>query len=221
VHVAHGGLYRGVILLEDPVRASAKDIVCRLDALGMRAALLTGDRRAAAERIAKELGIGTTLAELSPQEKSDWIEARRREGESVLMVGDGINDAPALSAASVGCAMAGGTDIALETSDLILTRPDLERLEEALRIARRTLRIIRQNLFWAFVYNLLALPLAAAGKLAPIHAAAAMALSSVCVVGNSLRLGRIGGVSGRGTRGAGRDNPSSTLNHQPSTEPSC
>jgi Cu2+-exporting ATPase len=195
VHVAHGGSYCGVILLEDPVRASAEDLAGRFGHLGMRTALLTGDRRAAAERIAKGLGIGTALAELSPGDKSDWVEARRREGERVLMVGDGINDAPALSAASVGCAMAGGTDIALETSDLILTKPDLDRLEEALRIARRTLRIIRQNLFWAFAYNLLALPLAAAGKLAPIHAAAAMALSSVCVVGNSLRLAKVKGES--------------------------
>jgi Cu2+-exporting ATPase len=195
VHVACGESYCGVILLEDPVRTSAEDIAGRFGALGIRTALLTGDRHAAAERISKGLRIGTTLAELSPQEKSDWIEARMQEGERVLMVGDGINDAPALSAASVGCAMAGGTDIALETSDLILTRPDLECLEEALRIARRTLRIIRQNLFWAFAYNLLALPLAAAGKLAPIHAAAAMALSSVCVVGNSLRLAKVKGKS--------------------------
>jgi Cu2+-exporting ATPase len=191
VHVAFGGSYRGVILLEDPVRASAESLLIRLSLLGLKTALLTGDRRANGERLAKQLGIDQALAELDPRAKSAWVEKRQMEGERVLMVGDGINDAPALAAASVGCAMAGGTDIALETSDLILTRPDLDRLEEALEIARRTLRIIRQNLFWAFAYNLLALPMAAAGKLAPIHAAAAMALSSVCVVGNSLRLGRI------------------------------
>jgi Cu2+-exporting ATPase len=128
---------------------------------------------------------------MTPEEKTAWVDAAVGRGDRVLMVGDGINDAPALSAATVGCAMSGGTDIALETSDLVFTRPDLGCLTLALVLARRTLRIIRQNLFWAFAYNVLAIPLAAAGKLTPIHAAAAMALSSVCVVGNSLRLAKI------------------------------
>ena len=140
--------------------------------------------------LAENVRVSSVHAELSPADKAAWINQARAQGQRVLMVGDGINDAPALAAAQVGCAMVGGTDIALENSDLVLTRPNLERLVEALGLARRTLGIIRQNLGWAFAYNLLALPLAAAGMLAPIHAAAAMALSSVCVVSNSLRLGR-------------------------------
>jgi Cu2+-exporting ATPase len=128
---------------------------------------------------------------MSPADKADWIERRQASGHTVMMVGDGINDAPALSRADVGCAMAGGTDIALETSDLVLNRANLEALHDAILIARKAMRVIRQNLFWAFSYNLVTIPLAACGKLAPVWAAAAMACSSVLVVSNSLRLGRL------------------------------
>jgi Cu2+-exporting ATPase len=119
------------------------------------------------------------------------VETLRKQGALTLMVGDGINDAPALAAADVGCAVAGGTDIAIETADVVLARPDLGTLTVAHRIARRTMGVIRQNLAWAFVYNLVGIPLAMTGRLTPIYAAAAMAASSLCVVGNSLRLGRM------------------------------
>lgn len=189
VHVAHAGSYRGQLLFEDPPRHGAGELIAALQRRGIRTVLLSGDNQAAAARLAGQLGIGEVRGELTPEGKSARIQELRAAGHCVLMVGDGINDAPALARADIGCAMAGGTDIALATSDLVLTIPRLERLQEALQLSRRTLSIIRQNLFWAFAYNLAALPLAAMGKLAPIHAAVAMALSSVCVVGNSLRLG--------------------------------
>ncbi|MCM2265984.1 MAG: cation-translocating P-type ATPase, partial [Desulfuromonadales bacterium] len=190
VHVAHAGSYCGRLLFEDLPRHGAGELIAVLQRTGIRTILLSGDNQAAAARLAGQLGIGEVLGELTPEGKCARIQELRAAGHRVLMVGDGINDAPALALADVGCAMAGGTDIALATSDLVLTVPRLERLQEALQLSRRTLSIIRQNLFWAFAYNLAALPLAATGKLAPIHAAVAMALSSVCVVGNSLRLGR-------------------------------
>jgi Cu2+-exporting ATPase len=188
VHVAHAGGYCGRLLFEDPPRVGASELIATLQQLGLKTMLLSGDSQAAADRLASQLGIGTAHGELTPAGKCVHLQACRASGQHVLMVGDGINDAPALAVADVGCAMAGGTDIALATSDLVLTRAELPRLVQALLLARRTLRIIRQNLFWAFAYNLAAIPLAAMGQLAPIHAAAAMALSSVCVVGNSLRL---------------------------------
>jgi len=188
VHVAHAGGYCGRLLFEDLPRAGAGELIATLRRLGLRTVLLTGDSQAAADRLAVQLGIDTAHAELTPAGKCARLREYRESGQHVLMVGDGINDAPALALADVGCAMAGGTDIALATSDLVLTRAELPRLLQALQLARRTLRIIRQNLFWAFAYNLAAVPLAAMGQLAPIHAAAAMAFSSVCVVGNSLRL---------------------------------
>jgi Cu2+-exporting ATPase len=188
IHAALGDRYLGSIHCEDTLRPEAIAAVARLRRLGIATAILTGDTLEAARRIGDRLGIDEVHGAMSPVDKADWVKEAMARGERVLMVGDGINDAPALSQADVGCAMAGGTDIALETSDLVLTRPDLTTLVAGIEVARRTLRIIRQNLFWAFVYNILALPLAALGELAPIHAAAAMAASSICVVGNSLRL---------------------------------
>lgn len=190
IHVARADRYQGRLLFEDLPRPGAGELVSALRQRGIRTLLLSGDSQTAAARLAGQLGIAEAHGDLTPEGKCAHLRALRPTARRILMVGDGINDAPALAMADVGCAMAGGTDIALVTSDLILTTPDLEKLREALRLARQTLAIIRQNLFWAFAYNLAALPLAAMGKLAPIHAAAAMAFSSVCVVANSLRLGR-------------------------------
>lgn len=191
VYLAVNAVYQGRIMLEDLLRPEAKAAITDLRRLGCKTFMLTGDNQVAGGKIAGQLEIDY-LAALDPAAKTAWVQAQTGKGELVLMVGDGINDGPALAAAAVGCAMAGSTDFALETSDLVLTRPDLLKIGTAIKLARRTMRIIRQNLFWAFAYNLLALPLAASGKLAPIYAAGAMAASSVCVVLNSLRLARVG-----------------------------
>ena len=182
------GEYQGRILLADSLRPEAAEAMALLGSAGLKVFMLTGDHQTIAATIAGQLGIGY-LAGMDPASKAEWIRKQAERGETVLMVGDGINDGPALAAAAVGCAMAGSTDFALETSDLVLTKPNLMKIVEAIRLSRRAIRIIRQNLFWAFCYNLLALPLAASGKLAPIYAAGAMVASSVCVVFNSLRLG--------------------------------
>jgi len=190
VYLSLAGDWYGALLIHDPLREEARQAVTRLQQAGLTTVLLTGDRAEAAQQISDKLAIAETRSNQSPADKAAWIDRQRQAGHKVLMVGDGINDAPALSSADVGCAMAGGTDIALETSDLVLTRPNLERLHEAIYIARKALQFIKQNLFWAFTYNLITIPLAASGKLAPVWAAVAMATSSVLVVGNSLRLGR-------------------------------
>jgi Cu2+-exporting ATPase len=191
VHVSLNGLWQGTLLVEDPLRDDALAAVTKLQRSGLDTVLLTGDRAETAEQVCASLSMASNyLADLSPADKAAWIRAQQSTGKRILMVGDGINDAPALSIADIGCAMAGGTDIALETSDLVLTRPELGRLYEAVFIARQALQTIRQNLFWAFSYNLVTIPLAASGHLAPVWAAVAMACSSVLVVSNSLRLGR-------------------------------
>lgn len=189
VHFAEAGSYCGFIELGDTPRDDAQQVTKQLARAGYRTILLTGDRNDVAAALCKQLEIDLFHAELTPADKAAEIE--KIPADKVLMVGDGINDAPALTTARVGCTLAGSTDIAVESADLILTRPQLNKLPLALNLARSSMRIIRQNLFWAFSYNLIAIPLAASGHLLPVYGAAAMALSSICVVGNSLRLNKI------------------------------
>lgn len=180
----------GLIVLADSPRPGAREAIERLDALGVRAILLTGDNARAARAVAAALGIARCEAEVLPEQKAERIEMLRREGRRLAMIGDGINDAPALAAADVGIALGSGTDVAIEAADLVILRGDPRAVADAVRLARAARRTMLENLVWAFLYNLFLVPLAAAGVVHPILAAGAMAFSSVSVIGNSLRLGR-------------------------------
>jgi Cu+-exporting ATPase len=181
----------GLLGVADPIRSSTPEAIDQLHANGMRIIMLTGDSRATAEAVARKLRIDEILAEVLPQDKSAVVKRLQEQGRIVAMAGDGVNDAPALAQAQVGIAMGTGTDVAIESAGVTLVHGDLRAIARARHLSRLTMRTIRQNLFLAFVYNVLSIPLAAFGILTPVLASAAMSLSSVSVIGNSLRLRRV------------------------------
>lgn len=194
---AADGHLLGLISVADPVKETSAAAIQALKQQGIRTVLLTGDRQAAAEHIGALVGVDDVIAQVLPEEKAGVVQQLQAQGRKVMMVGDGINDAPALTAATVGCAIGTGSDIAIESADIVLMRSDLRDVPRALRLSSLTLRNIKQNLFWAFCYNTIGIPIAAGllylfggPLLSPMFAGAAMSLSSVCVVGNALRLSR-------------------------------
>ncbi|HEY0775239.1 MAG TPA: heavy metal translocating P-type ATPase, partial [Nocardioidaceae bacterium] len=190
VWVGWDGQVRAVLVVSDSIKESSAEAITQLRELGLRPVLLTGDNERAARAVAAQVGIDDVVAEVLPADKVDVVKRLQSEGAVVAMVGDGVNDAAALAQADLGLAMGTGTDVAIEASDLTLVRGDLKAAPDAIRLARATLRTIKGNLFWAFAYNVAAIPLAALGFLNPLIAGAAMAFSSVFVVTNSLRLRR-------------------------------
>ncbi len=205
LYVAIDHRIAGVIVVSDSLRPTSRDAVRELEGMGIEVTLLTGDRRPSAESVAKAIGVNTVIAEVLPEGKVDEIRRLQEDGRVVAMVGDGINDAPALAQSDVGISMPKGTDIAIEASDIALMRSDLRGVPAAISLSRQAMAIMKQNLFWAFVYNVIGIPIAAGVlypitgvMLSPVIASAAMALSSISVVGNSLRLrhARVGRPSG-------------------------
>jgi Cu+-exporting ATPase len=190
VVLARDGQLSGLIAIADTLKTDAKAAIGHLHSQGLRTAMITGDNEAAARSIAHELGIERVFAQVLPHEKAEKVRELQAGGARVAFVGDGINDAPALALADLGIAMGTGTDIAIEAGNIVLVKGSPLKMVEALALSRLTFRTIRQNLFWAFFYNAAAIPLAAFGWLNPMIAAGAMAISSVSVVANSLRIKR-------------------------------
>jgi Cu+-exporting ATPase len=188
VLAAWDGEVRAVLVVADALKPTSPEAVRDLKALGLTPVLLTGDNEETARAVAAAVGIDEVIAEVLPADKADVVKRLQSEGRVVAMVGDGVNDAPALAQADLGLSIGTGTDVAMEASDLTLVSGDLRAAADAIRLSRGTLRAIKQNLGWAFGYNVAALPLAALGLLNPVLAGAAMAFSSLSVVANALRL---------------------------------
>jgi Cu+-exporting ATPase len=195
MYVAANGELAAVLAVADPIKDTSREAIRRFHDMGLEVVMLTGDNRRTADAVAKQAGIDRVVAEVLPDGKVAEIARLQSEGKVVAMVGDGINDAPALAKADIGMAMGTGTDIAVEAGDIVLMRGDLRAAAHAVELSRRTMRTMKQNLFWAFIYNVIGIPVAAGVLypafgllLSPILASAAMAFSSVSVVANSLRL---------------------------------
>ena len=191
IYVSKNDMVIGIIAIADPIKEDAVEAIKRIHALGAETVMITGDNTATANAIAKKVGIKTVHAEVMPKTKLEIVKDEQRKGKKVAFVGDGINDAPALTQADLGIAMGTGTDVAIESGQIVLIGGETLKIPEAIRISRRTFRTIQQNLFWAFIYNALGIPLAALGFLNPMIAAGAMAFSSISVLLNSLRLKRM------------------------------
>jgi Cu+-exporting ATPase len=193
VAVAENGILVGLIAAQDRLKPEAKAAVATLNKMGIEVALLTGDHRATADAVASELGISQVFAEVTPEEKAEEVKKLQTAGQKVAFVGDGLNDAPALAQADLGIAVGTGTDVAIAAGQVVLMGGSPSKVPGAIRLARLTFRAIRQNLFWAFAYNIVLIPLAAFGILNPVFASFAMAMSSVSVLANSLRIARVVG----------------------------